>query len=305
MLGFRFRRHRTRTGKIHPAAIVGICLGVAVLVSLLVGNLLNLWLDDETYRKLTDGNTENTPNDPLFEAKVRNINAYPFTLGEDIDPVLGLPAVSVAINSARGEVAYSSAVAAYQGLTQKNEVLLSDTLGELCAFVPYVSGVFYPQAFARDTSDLFYAASVEEAALLREFVHAGGSEILLCGIPLSLQEIDRTVSYLTVLKTASPQTAIGVAVPLSAAKSQDSWEILSKLLTVCDFCALDLTNEAVVDEEPTDSDISPAALSLLSDCSYYLQAYDMRILLSSEQTNLLTTLEIQMYPNYQVIFPAS
>lgn len=58
MFGLRFRRHRPHTGKMHPAAIVGICLAAAVLLTLTVGNLLKLWLDDETYQRLTEGKEE-------------------------------------------------------------------------------------------------------------------------------------------------------------------------------------------------------------------------------------------------------
>lgn len=44
--GKRFRHHHAHgTRKLHPLAIVGICLAVAVLVTVIVGNLLNIFLD--------------------------------------------------------------------------------------------------------------------------------------------------------------------------------------------------------------------------------------------------------------------
>ena len=302
MLSNRSRRYRARTGKkLHPAAIVGICLGATVLVVLLIGNLLNLWLDDETYRKLTVGDPPAEEIPTLHKANVRQVNAYPFALGVDIEGVLGAPALSVSLNTETGTLLYSSDVAAALGLSQKNEVDLQDSMSELCAFVPHVSGVWRSQAFHAETEDLFYAATVEEAALLREFLRAGGSEIVLYDLPLSADNLDRLITYLTALKVASPKTAVGVAVPLSVASSSDGWEIISTLLTVCEFCALDLTAEDVTDPEPIEGDLSPAAQDLLKRASYYLTAYDMRLFLAEEQTALLNVIEIQMYPNYQVL----
>ena len=301
-IGSRFRRHRPRGGKLHPAAIVAICLAAAILLTLTVGNLLYYWLDDETYRDLIGEGDETEPStEEIFHASVRRVNAYPFTLGDDVGEILGTPAVSVALNRADGSLCYSSAVAAYQGRTETPDVPLGETMGELCSYVTHVCGVFTPTAFAKTDPDLFYAASLEDAALLREFTGAGANELLLCGLPLTVENLDRITTYLRAVKSAAPKIPLGVAVPLSVAKTEGSWEILSTLLTVADFCALDLSAEVIEDEEPTEGDASSAAQALLDAASYWLRAYDMRILLASDQTALLDTLELQMHKNYQVL----
>lgn len=306
MFGMRFRRHRQHnTRKLHPAVIAGICLTGAIVLTVIVGNLLNLWLDDETYKKLTDGEEETTPIGNDFKANARKINAYPFTLGENIDSVLGIPALSVPINNSNGTLQYTSDVVQHLGLPCNEAVSLLDTMGELSAYVAYISGTFSPQAFVQPSSDLFYAAAVQEAAVLREFQRAGGSEILLCDLPLTIDNLDQLTAYLEAVKSAVKNTPVGVAIPTSVATSDDGWEIINTLLETCDFCALDLTAETAEDAEPVEGDASPAALALLSEYSYYISQYDMRLLLSNAQETLLSTLEFQMYPNYQVIYAPS
>jgi len=301
MPALRFRRHRPHTAGLHPLATVGICLAVAVALTLIVGNLLRLWLDEETYRKLTEGDEEPSSPPPLEKTDVPNVNAYPFSLDEEVDRVIGSQAVSVPLNTPDGNLLYTSNVSAYLGISGGSTPLF-DKMRELSAFVPYVSGVFYPQAFSQSLDDVFFVAAAEESALLREFLHTGGDEILLCGLPLTADSLDRVVEYLTMLGRAMPNDAIGVAVPRSVAADAENWEILATLVDVCDFVVLDLTAEEVADEEEVSpGEPSPAALTLLSDCSYLISLYRTRLLVSSAQSALLSTLEVQMYPNYQVL----
>ncbi len=300
---FHFRRHRNRTGKLHPAAIVAITLAAAILLTVLVGNLLYYWLDDETFRQLTEGEAETAPPSPIVSVPARKVNAYPFTLGDDLGEVLGTPALSVAINTPDGRVTYTSAVTAYLGLPSTPDVPLTETMAELCSYIPFASGVFYTQAFSQADPDLFYTAALSDAALLREFANAGADELLLCSLPLDETELDRVMLYLRAIKANLPKIAVGVAVPPEVARAEGSWEILSTLLTVCDFCGLDLSREQISDEGETGGDLSPSAAALLADVSFYLNAYGMRVLIADGQTALLTTLEMQMYPNYQVIPP--
>lgn len=301
-IGSRYRRHRPRSqGRLHPLAIVAICLVAAILITLVIGNLLYHWLDDDTYNALLGKEEETDPPEEIFHANARRVNAYPFALGGEIDEILGIPAVSVAINRADGSLCYASAVAAYQGRAEAPDLPLAETLGELCSYVSHVCGVFTPQIFSLTDSNLFYAATLEDAALLAEFTEFGATELLLCGLPLTLENLDRITVYLRAVKLANPKIPLGVAVPLEAAEAEGGWEILSTILTVADFCALDLSHEVIEDEENTEGDLSPAALALLDEVDYWLKAYDMRILLGADQSALLYTLEMQMHPNYQVL----
>ena len=47
---FGNRRYgRYRSGRISPLAVIGICVAVAILVTVIIGNMLKLWLDEEIY----------------------------------------------------------------------------------------------------------------------------------------------------------------------------------------------------------------------------------------------------------------
>ncbi len=301
----RFRRRRQRTsGHLHPAVIVGICLAAAILLTLLVGNLLNHWLDDEAYQKLTEGEPQAPEEEEPLPINVRKINAYPFEFGSEIGRLFGTPSISLSINSPDGRLSYASPVADYLGIAQDSAYTLSDTIGELCSTVPYVSGVFTPQAFREASPDLQYAAALKEVALMREFVQAGGDELLLYGLPVDAEHLDSVTAYLSALKAALPQTPVGVAVPLSATSSTNGWELIPTLLKSCDFCALDLTAEVLSDPEPSDPKVSPSAQKLLSDSAYYLNYFNMRILVSSSQAPLVSTIEALFYNNFQILSPS-
>ena len=115
-IGKRFRyRHAHSARKMHPLGIVAICLAVAIVVTVVVGNLLNIFLDDEAYRALTDGQEVETGGESLEKSSVRNVNAYPFTLGGDTEEIAGQASASVSINRADGVLNYTSALASHFG----------------------------------------------------------------------------------------------------------------------------------------------------------------------------------------------
>jgi hypothetical protein len=301
------RHHRNRQpGRIPAIAIVGICFAVAVLITLIVGNLLKVWLDDETYQKLTDTAAGDNPTaTAAVKNTVRQVCAYPFALGDNVENVIGKNAVSVAINTSDGTLLYVSDVGNYLGLASgESAASLYDTLGELSAFVPYVSGIFYPQAFREASADLRYAATVQEGSLLREFLRAGGGELLLCGLSFDTVAVEDIVEYVRVIKEAvGDDVPVGVAIPCDLAMASENWKTVALLLEACDFCALDV-REAVAAGQIDGSDldeagISPAADAFLQSCSYYLTQCGMRLLLSSSQSALLSTVEMRS-TNYQV-----
>lgn len=302
MLGKRFRRRHAHATRLHPAAIVGICLALAIILTVVVGNLLRGLLDDETYQKLTQGEeTETNETEPPRTSNVRNVNAYPFALGEDAENAVGMTSVSVPINKPDGTVLYTSDVTVGLGLSSTENIALQETLGEIGAFVPYVSGVFYPQAFVQERPDARYAVANVESALLREFSNAGGSEILLCGLPMTLDNTDAVLEYVEIVRFAVGQTPIGVAVPLSVASNTENWELLARLFEVCDFLAIDLTAEITDGSDLDDTGYSPAADALLSRCAYFVSQFDARLIFSERQTALISTAVLQARPDFQVI----
>lgn len=292
----RYRRQAYRAGGLSPIAIAGICIAAAILLTVIVGNLLTLWLDDETYARLTQGTPEESPQEVLHTTSIPNVNAYPHVLGSDPAGVSDLPAISVSLNKPNGTLNYTSDVSSYQGLTANTKVSLDETLHELTLRTMYISGIFYPQAFSCDTSDLLYAATAAEGALLREFARNGAKDVILASLPFESVARADILAYVRSVKSALGDHALGVAVPLSVAEREDGWELLGELLKICDFCALDVTAIS-----PRADGTLPTAAEILSTADYFLTQYDMRLMLSDAQTDLCAEVELRMLADYQII----
>ena len=292
----RYRRQAYRSGALSPLAIAGICVAAVILLTVVVGNLLTLWLDDETYARLTGGEPEEPPVENLHTTNVPNVNAYPHVLGSDPAQASDFPAASVSINRPDGTLNYVSDVSNLQGLTGDAKVSLDETMHALTLRTVYVSGVFYPQAFSYDTEDLRFSATAAEGALLREFLRSGAKDVILASIPF--ESVSRTdiLAYVRSVKTALGDHALGVAVPLSVVQREDGWELFGELLKVCDFCALDVTSIS-----PRADGTIPTATEILEDADYFLTRYDMRLLFTDAQTDLRAEAEARMIPDYQII----
>lgn len=303
-MALRRRRYRRRAhrgdSKLHPAIIVGICLAAAVLVTLVVGNLLTRWLDDDTFHRLTVGDEAEEPDDDAPANAVRAVNAYPFSLDEKLDVILGKTSASVSLNSPEGEPQYCSDMTRYLGFADEKKPALDEKMQSLVDFIPYVSGVFYSNALSFEGEGPRFAAATDEAALMREFVRAGGSELLIFGLPID--DSDAVISYLESLRFAvGDEIPIGVAVPLSVASSEYGWYYVSKLLTACDFCAIDVTDAPTSEDDADELGGSPSAEAVIASADYYVSAYRMRLILSERQALLLGALERRLYENFQVV----
>ncbi len=311
----RFRRRRQRTsGRLHPGVIVAICLGAAVILTLVIGNLLKLWLDDETFLRLTSGLETEAETDAPTPQRVQNVNAYDFALGGKTDAIAGRTAASVTLNREDGRLLYRSDVGDYLGVSDEKRAVLGEAMGDLTATVPYISGVFRSRAATHESMAVRAAATANEAALLKEFLGFGGDEVLIRDLPLTVEQVGRTVEYIKLLKAQLGETPIGVAVPYSVANGEYGWWIISELLKVCDFCALDISNEQLSSEQSADtSELSgdteddetapalPTSRQLLADCGYFIGQYNMRLLVSPTQAELVTLLEATWFPNYQLL----
>lgn len=285
--GRRPRRYRTVSHhKLHPLAIVAICVGAALIISLIVGNLLKIFLNEDVYNRLVSQNDTPTVTDPI-ETALPEVQAKPFVLG---DPTDALPsAVSVNLGASDGSLHYRSPVSSQFSIEQNEKVDLSVSMSALTS--TYVSGIFYPQAFRQD-ADMQYATALRERALLNEFFRFGGDDVLLVGVDVSPDNLPALEAYVSAIKQETSHATVGIAVPLSVAQSENGWEILSTLLKSFDFCALDVRNTAT----PNHSDHE----EFLNSLSFYLEQYDMRLLLSQTQAELISAISKTDINNYQI-----
>ncbi|MBQ9806998.1 MAG: hypothetical protein IJW49_10920 [Clostridia bacterium] len=298
----RFRRHRMRsTKKIPPIAIVGIVLVGTFLITIIIGNLLRAWLDDETYQNLINGDDTPAVEDEFTPTRVRNVYAYPFTLGGNLSEMVGQTSASVCLNTPSGKLTYTSPVGTRYSLPTQSDTPLTQSMADLCTLIPYVSGVFYPQALNETNESLRYAATNEECALLHEFITAGGGELLICGLPLTADRAEASITYLKAVKKTAGSVPVGVAVPYEIATDQANWELLARLLETVDFCALDLTAQTIDGTEVNEMGVPVEAKELFDRCSYAISAYSMRPLFEQSQEALITAAIITDKPTFQVI----
>lgn len=259
-----------------PWIIVAVCAASALLLTVIVGNLLKIWIDDETYLRLTSGEeTESEEREPVYVAEKKDVHAFAYAFGDDSDHLWEYPEVSLSVNTPDGRVNYTSAITSYLGFPTLGEVSLDGGFGELNAVATHVSGVFYPQAPREEDKNLRFALAAKEQALLNEFLQMGGMELLLCDLPL--EDLTVSMEYIAGIQQVAKEIPVGVAIPLTLLQEDGAWQLLTHLLKVCDFFAVDLGD--------TDASLSPK--ELIADCGYFLSQYDMRLLMYEDQTALI------------------
>lgn len=301
----RYNRRVGRRGKLPAGAIVGIVAAVALIAAIVAGNILNSCLDDDTYRRLTEGDTgsEETTEAPQIRRSPQ-VQAEVFRLGTSLRTLGDNPpqAVSIPLNDENGKPLYTSPVVSYLGLETVENALTSvrSRMENLAEEVPHLIGIWHATLPKNAGEEVIYAAAASDAAVLREFLSMGGTELLLTDLRLD-NDFEAAHSYLSALRKALGQDAVlSVAVPLSVAESETGRDILYALGRSVPFLTLDLRAEAdvgpVLEAETTDSAESgtvaspkPNPESPLVRAQFYLSAYRMRLLLSPSQTVLLSS----------------
>ena len=287
--GNRIRNNTHRRGALSPLTIILICAGAALLLAIIIGLFLNVYLDDETYDRLTKGEQKEEEIE-TNKTYTRDVHAEAYVFGKEDESFWeNSSQISVTLNTPTGQINYTSEVVEYLAMQSVSETLLYDAMGEVNMYANFVGGVFYPQALYNEGSDLQYAAAAKECAIMKEFLHAGGSEILLCGIPFNRTDTASILRYVKQIKAMAGDTPIGVAVPLAVARADGAWNLLESLAKECDFLAIDLSETASVG----------GAEQILTDARYYIQQYDMRVLLSEIQEDLIAA--TFTYPDVQII----
>ena len=290
LFGNRLHNNTHRRGTLSPGGIIAICAGAALLLTIIIGLMLNVSLDDETYDRLTKGEQKEEEQKETNKSYTRDVHADAYVFGKEGESVWeNLSEISITLNTPTGQMNYTSEVVTFLETESVTERVLYDDMAEVNLFAGFVSGVFYPQALYNEGSDLQYASAAKECALMKEFLHVGGNEILLCGIPFSRTDTASILRYVKQVKAMAGESPIGVAIPLAIARADGAWMLLESLAKECDFLAIDLCETASVG----------GAEQILTDARYYIQQYDMRVVISEVQEDLI--LAAFAYPDVQII----
>ncbi|MBE6588640.1 MAG: hypothetical protein E7643_00550 [Ruminococcaceae bacterium] len=264
-----------------PLRIILITVAAAILLTVIVGNLLRVTLGDEELLALQE--LPKTPEKPSFTSSVRNVHAYTYTLGSSLDRVWESSHASVSLNSPDGTLSYTSPVASHLDVPSHSERDLEVSMDRLNEAATYISGVFYTKAPTLASLSLCDAEAARDAALMREFLREGGDEILLLGLPFGNKEVKTSLilSYIKAVKSSLEDAPLAVALPLSAIDGKNGHSLMASVAAECDLLALDLRT----------ADGSRTPEEWLAECDYYLSQYDMRLILSETQTELIAAAE--------------
>lgn len=274
---FHERRSAYSEQRKSPLPLILIVLAITLALTVLIGNLLPLFLSDAALEALRGDGGEKEP--PRVTSSVKKLRAYAYLLGGDLGDVWENPHASVSLNAPSSSLAYTSTVAGYLGYSSYRSAKLAECMEELDEAATYISGVFYPRAPYLSSEALRDAEAAKETALMREFLRAGGDEILLRDLPFGVDgvELEDILSYVETVATALGDSPTVVAVPLFAlSDGKSAHRILSRLADVADRLALDLG--------AADGSLSPE--DWLKESDYFLRQYEMRLLLSETQTDL-------------------
>ena len=103
-----------RRGALSPLSIILICVGAALLLAIVVGLMLNVWLDDETYDRLTKGEQKEEEPKENDKSYTRDVHAEAYVFGKEDDDMEEYPfEISVTLNTPTGQINYTSEVAAF------------------------------------------------------------------------------------------------------------------------------------------------------------------------------------------------
>ena len=285
-------RYKNRTGqrRLSLLAILGICLGAAILIALVTGLILNKTLDEETYYRLTTKPRAKADDTILFVSDIPDVVAYPYAFGDDLAEATGHSAVAVSLNTPEGDYRYYSEVLSYFNLADPKKPRSSTAFATLSEYRVYLCGAFYLRAQNELDPTRRYAKEAEESALLREFFFLGGDDLTLCGLDLS-GALENSLAYLKTLKLAVGENALGVAVPYELLSEDDGRQVLEKLTAVCDFLVLDLRE--VEKTTPLDE--------LLAANDFAHTQYQMRLLFDASQTSFIADAQKQGVASYEIL----
>ena len=211
-------------------------------------------------------------------------------------------AVSLCLRDAAGEVHFRSTVA--QGLTGQAPAGL-----DLAMLVPalreagiYCSAVFAVTSFAEPDAVSHELQRAYEVSLAAEIGAAGVDELLLTGLPVTVDTLDAVTAYLDAIAAQLPETVqLAIAVPPELVEGASGTVLSKQLSQYADTIALDLRGVAPA----AGQSLAEATSAILADASLYFSKYNMRVLLPATEdavfSELRQVLELNAVHNWQVV----
>ncbi len=212
-------------------------------------------------------------------------------------------AVSLCLRDTDGNVHFRSSVAkALTGQEAAGGLDLPVLIPALRNAGIYSSAVFAVTSFAETDAVARELLRAFEISLAGEIGGAGVDEILLTGLPLTVDTLDTAIAFVDEIRAQLPDGVhLAVAVPHDIVASPAGSVLVKQLSRSADTVAIDLRTLSQDGNTP----LAAAASALFSDASLYFSKYNMRVILPQTDdttfTELRQILELNAIHNWQII----
>ncbi len=175
--------------------------------------------------------------------------------------------------------------------TDNSKANLFEVVGVLDIAGIHTSGCFYINYTSNATRELVSIYRAYEAALVAEAVDAGFLDILLFGFNADTADAAEAARFIGAVRELEDESAIGIAIPHTAARGAEAGRIFADFASVAEFLALDLSG--VKDRD--------SLMNELERASEYIRRYNLRLVLPESLADAKGALAGAGYTNWQIV----
>lgn len=294
---FRSRRSSSK-GWLVALAIVAfllLCFIISVVIGLALGKRADEYKESPKY----DLDVKDYYSG---DKRVRAVDAHEYQWGYSPSYYVsnGITDLSVCLRDRDGFITYNSEVeVSFGGESSEGSRSLDETVEYVHSGGGYLCGYIYIRSFEIEDDHLREIYKAYEAALVAEASEGGVDEIMLVGIAPDEENIDETERFVSDMALAAGDKPLGVMLSLEvfAATENDDYRA-SRIRSVCDFVALDMTDMP----ENADEDGEEGLLyKTIGEMEYYIKSYSARIVLSAKNSSLYGAAVEYGVKNIQII----
>lgn len=308
------QRKQMRRRTTHRVLIVVVSAIIIVVLSLLLGSYLKAQVaalperGDIPEQLLSGQLPADTSDASEVSIMASVLSLTPLSAGTTIEQLVeeltlgSREAVSLCLRSDSGEIFYRSTVA--QNLTGQAAagVDLAELLPALQKAGIYTSAVFGVNNFSETDTAVGELTRAYEISLCAEIGAAGVEEILLTGLPITVDTLDAVTAFLDEIHAQLPESVqLAVAVPVDLTANAAGTVLAKQLSRSVDTLALDLRGLTPAEGET----LAQTASAVFADASLYFSKYNMRVLIPATDdatfSELHQVLELNAVHNWQIV----
>lgn len=272
--------------KINPTVLIVLsCILATFIFTLILGNILGKAAEDsENDRVNSSGQSHiSAPALDLQSGRVPNIEAYSVDLsgaaaGESLSVQTGEArklgnAIFMPIKDGNGNIVYTSEKTKELSFSSSGSLTL-ERIKDHFTYEPadYVCAYFESEFGSQSLPAELLEMQSREASLLAEASGYGISEYLISfSGDINSDNILKYQTYLLNLRTGCPDMLIGISFDYGLLSSEGASYIISELMKVADFCAIDLSSSYEDNNELEER---------LTSCLYIFEKYPCRIMVA-------------------------